>query len=236
MLVFRDARQPVAEAGGAYPNQKEGSRNQVDLKSDGIPAQSGVPAIDQSRQGEKNTSGTVSLPGQSARFAVSAGDTAGLDGEVGVDARARDVENYANRSLEQLATTLDLTEAQQDRIFDILVRRSPNFDPSMIPADAAGRPLAGVPVVPVAGSPPGTDSAATGAEDAPASSATAADEILEVLEPDQAVEYIESEADRIAWWTEFLEAARRAHESAERNRDRTTPPTHPGNTAGYGGR
>lgn len=96
-------------------------------------------------------------------------------------ARARRVEDQANRELERLIPLLDLTPEQQDRVFGILVRHSPDYLPSMLAVTEDGSPLS-EPIdaghdsdgAPAAGPPERTDPPATAEGDTAASAEVAA--------------------------------------------------------------
>ncbi|CAN5367582.1 hypothetical protein BH23VER1_BH23VER1_03680 [soil metagenome] len=145
--------------------------------------------------------------------------------------RAQRIETRAILELDRLTPALGLTSNQQDRVFDVLVRRSPEFDPVMVAVNPGGTPIAAGPTAPAtqprADSPTGADSptpcdpgtapaphrapesvpgtvlesAGPAASDPPR---TPQDEILDLLTPEQAVRYVENEADRMAWWNEIV--------------------------------
>ena len=118
---------------------------------------------------------------------------AGL-GETELQRRAARVEQEANHDLAQLVGLLGLDEAQQDRIFETLVRHSPQWLPAMQPVGAAG----------ASGSlSPGSGSVALGAE-APAVGGSLLDAIAADLTPDQQVELANEELDRQEWWESII--------------------------------
>ena len=91
---------------------------------------------------------------------------------------AQRAERRANRELDRLVETLDLTEGQQEVVFEILARSSDHFVPGMITESDFGEA-----VEPLLES---TDSV---------------EEAIEVvLDEDQASEYIEELEEKRAWW------------------------------------
>jgi hypothetical protein len=95
--------------------------------------------------------------------------------------RAALVEQEANHDLKNLVGLLDLTEAQQDQIFDTLVRRAPDWHPAMQS---------------------GGSSVASGTVDP---ERPLLDDIGEILTPDQQEELVENDLDRAEWWGEIIE-------------------------------
>ncbi len=128
-----------------------------------------------------------------------------------LEARAAKVEQEANRELQRLVRLLNLTEEQQDKVFQTLARHSRHWSPEMlIPADAAaaGKRTEKVPGLYL----PGTDSPAKTqpVEDAPAADPVPAkttdplEEIMSILDPEQQTALVKDEMDRAAWWAEIL--------------------------------
>ncbi len=91
--------------------------------------------------------------------------------------RAVAVECAARESLERLTTELDLSAAQRVRVFPVLVRSAPDYDPVML----------------VAGS-------ATAAK----ASLAALEEIHQVLDPAQQALVEDQEVNRQLWWQDTL--------------------------------
>lgn len=120
---------------------------------------------------------------------------AGGLGEGELQRRAARVEQEANHDLAQLVGLLGIDEAQQDRIFQTLVRHSPQWLPAMQPAGISGALGAPSP------SPAGVD--AVGAA-APAAGGTLLDAIAADLTPDQQVELANEELDRQEWWESII--------------------------------
>ncbi len=131
--------------------------------------------------------------------------------------RAAQVEQEANHDLRRLVKLLDLTEEQQDRVFQKLAERSPAWSPAMRAASTDGTPLT------VGGSnqaSPELNAAAGGAytkkpaesSTMPTTAAAAATEavvdpmaeILALLDPVQQDALLKEESDRAAWWAEIL--------------------------------
>ncbi len=101
-------------------------------------------------------------------------------------AHAERVEREANRELETLRETLELSPYQEQRIFGILARRSSSWMPGMDTGASHGADVAidkGDPASP-AGS--------------------VADEIMPMLDEEQQQALIDEELDRRAWWEEIL--------------------------------
>ncbi len=112
------------------------------------------------------------------------------DGEL--QRRAARVEQEANHDLAQLVGLLGIDEAQQDRIFETLVRHAPGWVPAM-QAVGAGEAAAAV----GAG---GSAASAVGSDGGTLLDAIAAD-----LTPDQQVELANEELDRQEWWEAIIE-------------------------------
>jgi hypothetical protein len=118
--------------------------------------------------------------------------------------RAAAVEQEANHDLKHLIGLLDLTETQQDRIFDSLVRHAPGWHPAMQTSGGA------MPVGAAAGTPdpfanPTAPAAVgTGTEPAIASRNDLLDAIASELTPDQQVELANAELERQEWWEEII--------------------------------
>ena len=118
--------------------------------------------------------------------------------------RAAAVEQEANHDLKHLMGLLDLTETQQDRIFDSLVRHAPGWHPSMqtvgvaVPVDAPAK----IPYASSTGQPPaGTGN---GTESTPSNGSNVLDAIAAELTPDQQMELAAAELDRQEWWEEII--------------------------------
>jgi hypothetical protein len=139
--------------------------------------------------------------------------------------RAAKVEQEANHELRRLVKLLNLSEDQQDRVFQKLVERSPAWStavPGVSVAEAAvtaagkrsGEALAATPGTTVTA--PGIYNrkpAATETPAAPGATAPAAttpepvdpmDEILALLDPVQQDTLLKEEMDRAAWWAEII--------------------------------
>ncbi len=101
-----------------------------------------------------------------------------------LERRAAQVEFEANRELERLIPVLGLTEAQQQRIFAVLVRHSAAFDPVMR-VETTGET-----VLP---------------EDESYAGATKDEELYAALDADQQVVIEELYEDQAAWWQDVIE-------------------------------
>lgn len=118
-----------------------------------------------------------------------------------LQARAARVEQAANRDLQQLVGLLDLSEAQQDRIFSTLARRSPDWHPAMQPVGAALPGSAVLPSTPLTQETPGS---LTGPSLESSPERPLLDDIASELTPDQQEALANAELDRIAWWEEII--------------------------------
>ena len=117
--------------------------------------------------------------------------------------RAAKVEQEANHDLKHLVGLLGLDEVQQDRIFDTLVRHSPEWHPAMQPVGV---------IVPGPGPAPGhspvaangPDMADPGESSATAGTGTLLDAIAKDLSSDQQAELANAELDRQEWWQSII--------------------------------
>jgi hypothetical protein len=91
--------------------------------------------------------------------------------------RAAAVERAARTSLERLTAELELTATQRDKMFPVLVRSSPGYDPVMLVG---------------------------GSTTAVAASLAAQDEIHQVLDPTQQALVEDQEVNRQIWWQDTL--------------------------------
>jgi hypothetical protein len=116
--------------------------------------------------------------------------------------RASLVEQEANHDLKHLVGLLGLDESQQDRVFDKLARRSPEWHPAMQAVGVA------VPVTPGPGTPAEGMTAANGAASQTPESAAASQPLLDALAEDltdeQEVTLANAELDRQQWWEEII--------------------------------
>jgi hypothetical protein len=134
--------------------------------------------------------------------------------------RAARVEQEANHDLRRLVKLLDLTEEQQDKVFQTLAEHSPAWTPALQVASTSGASLAGKRAaedyspLPQAGTTPGYYSKTPKTADTspvpastPADTATGSDmmsEIMALLDPGQQDALLKEEMDRAAWWAEIL--------------------------------
>jgi hypothetical protein len=132
-------------------------------------------------------------------------------------ARAARVEQEANHDLRRLVNLLDLSEEQQDQVFQTLARYSPSWSPEMavLPADGVGPAASGKKSL---SAPPGfytapeikapADPKAPETADGTAAAVESdpmMDEIMALLSPEQQDTLIQEELDRAAWWAEILD-------------------------------
>ncbi len=133
-------------------------------------------------------------------------------------ARAARIEQETNHDLRRLVSLLNLTDSQQDQVFNALASRSPHWVPGMATAGAVSSPTTGsspssdpatttapstasstTPSASTADSPT-TDSASS---PAPAES-DALSSILPFLTPEQQEALLADEMDKSAWWEEII--------------------------------
>lgn len=103
--------------------------------------------------------------------------------------RVAQIEKETGHEMRRLVGLLNLTEAQQDQVYEKLAASSRHWVPGM--AIAAGPDGSGTVVIPDAG---------TAAN--PATDAT--EDIMSLLNADQQDTYLQSEMDRAAWWAEII--------------------------------
>jgi len=129
-------------------------------------------------------------------------------------ARAARIEQETNHDLRRLVSLLNLSDAQQDQVFNALASRSPHWVPGMATAGAVSSPTAGSSSSPsdpaTSTAPPtasgSTPSASTGdstTSPAPAES-DALSSILPFLTPEQQEALLADEMDKSAWWEEII--------------------------------
>lgn len=144
-------------------------------------------------------------PASAAAFqpAMAFVPSAGPISEAELQLRAARVEQEANHDLKHLVGLLDLNESQQDRIFDALVRRAPDWHPAMLPIGIAA-PAPGDAKPPGSGSPvesaQGQSAATTPSTPAP----TLLDDIAGELTPEQQQQLANAELDRVEWWEAII--------------------------------
>lgn len=119
-------------------------------------------------------------------------------------ASAERVAREANRELEMLRESLDLSPGQERRIFDILARNSSSWQTGMITEGPQGRRVPG-------DNPRFTNPADTSTPIVPTEPGdsgnfpvSVADAVMGVLDFDQQQSMIQEELDRRAWWEEIL--------------------------------
>lgn len=121
--------------------------------------------------------------------------------------RAFKVEEEANQELSNLLQVLDLNEAQQDRVFAALARRSPFYHPSLQPVGQDGAPVNSPSTTPALPAAPGispADPAPTADESAPLSPLPA-DPVVAELTPEQVDVYERYTSERDAFWVGVVE-------------------------------
>ena len=128
-------------------------------------------------------------------------------------ARAARIEQETNHDLRRLVSLLNLSDAQQDQIFNALASRSPHWVPGMATAGTVSSPNAGSspssdPATSTApptasGTTPSTSTADSASSPAPAES-DALSSILPFLTPEQQEALLADEMDKSAWWEEII--------------------------------
>jgi hypothetical protein len=129
-------------------------------------------------------------------------------------ARAARIEQETNHDLRRLVSLLNLSDAQQDQVFNALASRSPHWVPGMATAGAISSPTAGSSP---SSSDPGTSTApSTASGSTPSASTTdsatspapaesdALSSILPFLTPEQQEALLADEMDKSAWWEEII--------------------------------
>ena len=118
------------------------------------------------------------------------------------------IQNRANRELARLTRLLDLSEAQQDRIFPLLARSSTAYHPAL--AIQVGDAQSTTPVEIASKTDDSTGAAAAPAEGSapetsePITLTTADEEIYDVLTPEQQEALEEEIIDEDLWWTDIV--------------------------------
>jgi len=174
------------EWGGSRPSPEAGSLDE-DSAGARIPRSGSSARRSLARRslGERETAVAGPLRGGVAgaeEFRPAAGKARHSRGDL--ERRAAQVEREANRELERLIPVLGLTEAQQQRIFAVLVRHSGAFHPDMR-VETVGET-----VLP---------------EDETHVGATKDEELYTALEPHQQVVMEELYEDQAAWWQDVVE-------------------------------
>ncbi|QTN32133.1 hypothetical protein HZ994_07250 [Akkermansiaceae bacterium] len=177
------ARIVLGGAGGAPGEIADANDNGV--KPSASPIRQ--PAASTSHVDRGKARGSSGAEGFSVRSAVR--DAAQAGGEtVPSDGKAAKVGTYALARLNELDSQLHLTAAQKRRLFPLLARNSPGFDPSMVI---------------------GTPSGVLHPADAPSSATAGAGQdistaILAELDPGQQAIYEDMLIDDGLWWTEII--------------------------------
>jgi len=148
----------------------------------------------------------------SAHFAVA--DSAPLSRAakppLPLEERAAKVEQEANRELNRLVTLLNLSDEQQDRVFQTLAKHSRHWSPEMQFGDtgaaAAGKrsPLTPALTLPGGDGPAKTAPVETTPVKDTAPATDPLEEIMSILDPEQQTALLKDEMDRAAWWAEIL--------------------------------
>jgi hypothetical protein len=148
-------------------------------------------------------------PAQPAKGLLGAVYSSNNISEKELQRRAAIVEQAANHDLKQLVGLLDLTGSQQDRIFNKLAQRTPEWHPSMqatpIAIDATSgknSPAAQAPSESKAKQDPPSSTPAEMAKAPP--DQPLLDAIAEDLTPNQQQELADTELDRQEWWEEII--------------------------------
>lgn len=125
-------------------------------------------------------------------------------------ARAARIEQETNHDLRRLVSLLNLSDSQQDQIFNALASRSPHWVPGMATAGTVSSPITGSsdPTTPTApptasGTTPSPTTADSATTPAPAEF-DALSSILPFLTPEQQEALLADEMDKSAWWEEII--------------------------------
>jgi hypothetical protein len=133
-------------------------------------------------------------------------------------ARAARIEQETNHDLRRLVSLLNLSDAQQDQVFNALASRSPHWVPGMATAGTVSSPTTGsspsssdpttstAPPAPTRSpSASTTDSPVTDSATSPApAESDALSSILPFLTPEQQEALLADEMDKSAWWEEII--------------------------------
>ena len=129
-------------------------------------------------------------------------------------ARAARIEQETNHDLRRLVSLLNLSDSQQDQIFNALASRSPHWVPGMATAGAVSSPTTGSsdPTTPTAPpsntrSPSASTADSTTPDSAPSPAPAESDalsSILPFLTPEQQEALLADEMDKSAWWEEII--------------------------------
>ena len=132
-------------------------------------------------------------------------------------ARAARIEQETNHDLRRLVSLLNLSDSQQDQIFNALASRSPHWVPGMATAGTVSSPTTGSspssdPATSTAPPAPTRSPSASTADSPPPDSATspapaesdALSSILPFLTPEQQEALLADEMDKSAWWEEII--------------------------------
>lgn len=117
--------------------------------------------------------------------------------------RAARIEQEANHDLKHLVGLLGLDDAQQDRIFDTLVRHSPDWHPAMQPVGVMA-PGPGSGSISNPANPREPDNSGLAESTAPGGSGTLLDAIAKDLTPEQLDALANEELDRQEWWESII--------------------------------
>lgn len=122
-------------------------------------------------------------------------------------ASAERIRQQANHDLGNLRETLELSPNQQQRIFDVLARNSPSWQPGMMTGGSYGVGLVsdGAKATrPSAKTRPEPVGNVSNNPEVAAPAPTINNDVLAVLDPDQQQALLNEESDRRAWWEEIL--------------------------------
>jgi hypothetical protein len=204
-LIFADGD----EAPGPASETKSHARSLRSVKpADAAPLEAGAAdaAPETAATPARSRASRVPYPGAKVRSG----------GPLPLETRAAKVEQQANRELDRLITLLNLSEDQQDKVFQTLAKHSRHWSPEMqfagSGAGIAGKRSSATPglVIPGTGAPPITEpvekspAADTTPSTEPVEAADPLEEIMALLDPEQQSALVKDEMDRSAWWAEIL--------------------------------
>ncbi len=195
-------------------------RNPVSGNRAELPPSVNVSPAKSAATGHRTSAGSLLPP--SARGQVESAPTVAE-----LHARAARVEQEANHELERLVPLLNLSEPQQDRIFQKLARNSASWHPalSVISESPAGNtkrpPSASGGTTANSGGGTPTAGAETTSGTAPvvakneSASSTIVDEILNELTPEQQAQLLKDDLDNREWWAEAIVGIEEMMDAAE---------------------
>ncbi len=216
-LMKPDAPAPAVAPVQAALKSKRPATPKAPAKQES-PVQAAAALVEMPLPAVKDQAIPLPEPAQPANVFPKAVYSSNSISEKELQRRAAIVEQAANHDLKHLVGLLDLTESQQDRIFDKLAQRTPEWHPAM-----QATPIAIIPGDTPSGKNSPTEQAPADSkakQDPPSSSTTPSsntaenakppadqpllDAIAEDLTSTQQQELADAELDRQEWWEEII--------------------------------